>query len=156
MEPINRRLFLKRGAATVAVTSVCVCTLSGCASITKVGDTPAANPESFILKNRLLSIDLTKETKLREVGGAVKIKHDDIPDGIIVAHVEENRFEIASLACTHRGVEVEYDASVKNFQCASLGGSTFTLDGTNVSGPAERPLKKYDAILDNDTLSVKI
>ena len=156
METINRRVFLSSGIVAVAVTSVCLCTLSGCATITKVGNTPEANPESFTLQGRTLSIDLSKEPILSKVSGAVKIKHEAIPDGIIIARVEDKKFEIAALACTHRGVEVEYDASEKNFQCASLGSSTYTLDGLNLKGPAKKPLKIYDATLQSNILRIII
>ena len=156
MVKLNRRQFLKKSAMTIAVTSTCLCNLNGCATITKIGNTPAIIPESFTLTNNILTIDLSKETILSKVGGAVKIKHSDIPDGMIIAHVEDNRFEIASLLCTHRGVEVEYDHSQNNFKCASLGGSTFAIDGNNISGPAEKPLKEYEAVLKNSVLIIKI
>ena len=69
METINRRLFLKTGAVTAAVTSACLCTLNNCATITKVGNTPAAKADSISMKDGILSIDLTKETTLSGVGG---------------------------------------------------------------------------------------
>lgn len=156
MENMNRRQFIKKGAMAVAVTSTSLCHLGGCAAITKIGSTPAVNSDSFSYADSILKIDLSKEPILNEISGAVKIKHDDIPDGIIIAHVAENKFEIASLLCTHRGVEVEYDHAEGNFNCASLGNSTFSLDGKNISGPADKPLKEYDAVLENDILIINI
>lgn len=156
MENFTRRQFLTKSAMTIVVTSTCLCSLNGCATITKIGDTPEINPESFTLADNILKIDLSKEANLNKTGGAVKIKHADIPDGMIIAHVEDNRFEIASLLCTHRGVEVEYDPLENNFKCASLGDSTFGFDGKNLSGPAEKPLKEYDAVLKNSLVFIKI
>ncbi|MBT6615143.1 MAG: hypothetical protein HOB38_23825, partial [Deltaproteobacteria bacterium] len=138
MEHANRRQFIKKSTTAVVVTSACLCglgSLSGCATITKVGDTPAINPGSFSLSDNILTIDLAKETTLREIGGSVKIRQAELPDGIIIAHVESNRFEIASLFCTHRGVEVEYNNAEHSFTCASLGSSKYTMDGENISGP---------------------
>jgi Rieske Fe-S protein len=157
MEKVNRRRFLKSSA--VVVTSACLCGMggmSGCATITKVGNTPAIDPASFTFSNGILNIDLEKETTLAMVGGSVKIRHTDIPEGIIIAHVEQNQFEIASLLCTHRGVEVEYDPEKKNFTCASLGSSTFTLDGDNIKGPADKPLRAYDADLNDSRLVIRL
>jgi len=130
--------------------------LSGCATFTKVGDTPAIDPASYTLADNILTIDLSRETGLSKVGGSVKVKHADIPDGIIIAHVDTDEFEIASLLCTHRGVEVEYDHGKKNFQCASLGGSRFSMGGRRVSGPAEKPLKGYDAVLTDSRLKIRL
>ena len=156
MKNITRREFIKTSAVTVAVTSTCLCGLTGCATITKIGDTPSVAPESFILRADTLTVDLSKEPILSKVGGAVKIRDAAIPDGIILAHVEEQRFEIASLLCPHRGVEVEYDHKNRQFECASLGSSTFTLDGANISGPAGKPLKAYEAFLKDSVLTIKI
>jgi Rieske Fe-S protein len=156
MGNLNRREFLKKGAIAVAVTSTSLCSLGGCAAITKIGGTPAVNDESFTFIDNVLKIDLSKEPILNQVGGAIKIKHASIQDSLIIAHVEKNKFEIASLLCTHRGVEVEYDHEESNFNCASLGNSTFSLDGKLLSGPADEPLKEYAAVLENSVLSIQI
>lgn len=159
MGEIGRRQFIKKSTATVVVTSACLCGLGGlggCATITKVGDTPAINPGAFSFADGVLNIDLAKETKLAGIGGSVKIKHADITDGIIIAHVAESQYAIASLLCTHRGVEVEYDHDQNNFTCASLGSSTFKMDGGNIDGPAENPLKSYEAAFSGDLLTIKL
>ncbi len=156
MENINRRQFLKKSAVAIAVTSTTLCGLGGCATITKIGSTSDAKPGSIKFKDNILTIDLSKEPILSKVGGAVKIKHADIPEGMIIAHVEDNRFEIASLSCTHRGVEVEYDHAKKNFECASLGSSTFSLDGRNISGPADKPLKEFEAVIKDGLLIINL
>jgi len=156
MNKINRRQFLKKSAMTLAVTSTCLCDLNGCATFTKIGNTPDIAPESFTLADNTLTIDLSTEPVLSKVGGAVKIRHTALPDGMIIAHVEDNRFEVASLLCTHRGVEVEYDHAQNNFECASLGSSTFSFDGNRISGPAKKPLIEYEAVTTNSTLIIKI
>ena len=156
MGKFNRRQFLKKGSIKIAVTSTCLCGMNGCATITKIGNTPAINPDAFTLTNNLLTIDLSKEETLSKVGRAVKIRHSDIPQGVIIAHVAEQRFEVASLLCTHRGVEVEYDQESANFKCASLGGSRYGIDGENLSGPASEPLKKFEATLRDGMLRIEM
>ena len=64
--------------------------------------------------------------------------------------VGESSFVAASIKCTHRGVEVEYQPGEKRFECASLGSSTYGLDGANLGGMAKTPLKVYSASLDPD------
>lgn len=156
MVEYGRRQFLKKGATTITVTSTCLCSMTGCATFTKIGSTPSINPDSFTLTNSILTIDLSKEIILSKVGGAVKIRHSDIPDGVIIAHVDEQRYEVTSLLCTHRGVEVEYDQELTNFTCASLGGSRYGIDGKNLSGPAGEPLKEFEASLKDGILTIKI
>ena len=156
MEGIDRRQFLKESAVTVVVTSTCLCGFSGCATFTKIGDAPAITPEALSQKGKDLVIDLSKEPILSQVGGAVKIRQEDIPSGIIVAHTQENTFAIASLLCTHRGVEVEYDHKKQKFECASLGSSTYTLAGKNIGGPAEKPLQAHEATLQGTILTIRL
>jgi Rieske Fe-S protein len=156
MREMERRRFLKNGAKAVVVTSTCLCGLNGCATFTKIGDTPSINTGSFQFKNNILEIDLSKESNLNQVGGAVKITHSDIPKGVIIARTEESGFAVASLHCTHRGVEVEYNHKQKKFRCASLGGSKYGLDGKNLGGPAGKPLEKYNAELDGEILRIRI
>lgn len=156
MGECSRRQFLKRGTVRLAVTSTCLCGINGCATITKIGDTPSINPDAFTLTKNILTIDLSKEAILSKVGGAVKIRHSDIPNGVIIARVAEQRFEVASLLCTHRGVEVEYDQEQTNFKCASLGGSRYGINGKNLSGPASEPLREYEATLRDGVLRIEI
>jgi Rieske Fe-S protein len=130
--------------------------LNGCATITKTGNTPAIDPDAFAVADNVLTIDLAKETSLSQVGGCAKIKHSDIPDGIIIVRTDSDRFAIASSLCTHRGVELEYDHAQNRFKCPSLGASTFSMNGKNTGGPAKKSLKSYEASLRNDILTIRL
>ncbi len=156
MVDIDRREFLIQGATTVLVTSTCLCGLGGCAAYTGIGNTPAAAPGSVALNGNVLTVKLAAEPALSNVGGAVKVLDASIPEGLIIARVEENKFEIASLLCTHRGVELEYDHERARFQCPSIGRSVFAFDGARVSGPARRPIRAYDAELNDGVLTIQV
>ncbi|MBT6616321.1 MAG: hypothetical protein HOB38_29785, partial [Deltaproteobacteria bacterium] len=43
-----------------------------------------------------------------------------------------------------------------SFTCASLGSSKYTMDGENISGPAKKPLKSYEAALTNGNLVIRL
>jgi Rieske Fe-S protein len=156
MPDMKRRDFLKASAAAVMVTSTCLCGLNGCATFTKTGNTMAIKPEALGRKGNKLLIDLSREPLLARVGGAVKIINEHIPQGIIVAHTEDNTYHIASLLCPHRGVEVDYYHKNKRFECASLGSSTFALGGGNIKGPAKKPLQIYEASVQGNILAITI
>ena len=156
MVDFERREFVKKSAATITVTTACLCGLGACAAYTGISKTPAAAAGSFTLSDGTLIIDLEKEPALQQIGGAVKILDAGLPDGLIIARVAENRYETASLHCTHRGVELEYDHGKTRFQCPSIGSSAFALDGTRVSGPARRSLVAYDSALDGDKLTIRL
>jgi Rieske Fe-S protein len=153
---MNRRQFLKKNAYTIAVGSTSLCALNSCATLTKVGATTTVNQDAVDINDNQLRIDLSKEPTLSNVGGAVKIQDKAIPEGIIIARVEKDRIEIASLRCTHRGVELEYDQNNNRFECPSLGHSKFSLDGKNLSGPAKHPLKNYRASVKDGILIINL
>ena len=156
MDNVSRREFVKKSAKITALTTVCLCGLEGCATYSGVGSTPSVDPAALDFSDNTLTIELAREPNLGSIGVAVKVIRPDLPDGMIVAHVDTDRFEAVSLACTHRGVEVEYDHDMTNFQCASIGNSMFAIDGENISGPARRPLTNYDAILENGNLIIRM
>ena len=155
MKTIKRREFLKSASAAVVVTSVCLCGFSGCAAITKTGDTPPINPDAFALIGNDIIIDLSKESTLSKVGGAIKIKSEKVQPGIIIAHTAENEYVVVSLLCPHRGVEVEYNHKKQKFECASIGSSTFSLEGKYEDGPAHDSLKKLNSRLEGTKLSIR-
>ena len=155
---IKRREFLVGGALTVAGAGVCMCGLNGCSTITGVGDTPPVEKESYNIEAPAskMVVYLDKIPELSDVGGAVKIVDESLGDNIIIARTGENEYVTASLHCTHRGVELEYDHERKLFKCSSAGGSKFTLDGKNAGGPAESPLRIYGNTVEGNTLIISL
>ncbi len=153
---IHRREFLQQGATVVTVVSVCLCGLNGCATYTGISETPAAQPDAIAYDGAVLSIDLATEPMLQQIGGAVKVRNADMPDGLIIARVAENQYAVASLLCTHRGVELEYDHDKARFRCPSLGSSVFNLEGVRESGMARRPLNSYETAVEAGRLKIRV
>ena len=54
-------------------------------------------------------------------------------------------------ACTHLGCAYHWDAGKSNFLCP-CHGSEFALDGTVLSGPAPRPLDRFEIKVENARL----
>lgn len=62
---------------------------------------------------------------------------------------QEDAFHVISAACTHLGCTVQWKLDRKTFDCP-CHGSRFQADGTNVAGPAPRPLAWYTTALSPD------
>ena len=152
MAKISRRKFISEVAA--AGTGACVCGLSGCATFTMIGSTPPIPSGSYSLDNNQIRVTLDKVAELGKVGGAVKITNTKLPQPIIVARVAGSEYVALSIKCPHRGVEVEYEHDAKKFRCASLGHSTFALDGALLKGLASRSLKRFEAKLEPNSLVI--
>lgn len=127
----------------------CVCGLGGgCATFTKVGNTPAIAAEAYAVEGKTLKVSLDKTPALVGVGGSVKIIDARLPTPLIIGRIGETEYAVVSLLCPHRGVEVEYKHADKQFRCASLGHSKFGTDGKLKKGLTKKSLSRYTATLD--------
>ena len=150
MEEETRRAFLGRSAVLVIGTTSCLCGLGGCATFTKIGNTPPIPEDaySFEAEGSRLEIDLGKVPELAEPGGSVKIRDSALPEPLILARAADGTYLVASIECPHRGVEVEYRPEKAEFECASLGSSNFAADGSRLNGPAKQPLRSFQTSFD--------
>jgi len=156
---ISRKAFLAGGAtaAAAAAAGVCLCTKTGWATISGVGATADIAHDAYdVVEDKSIRIRLDRVPELALVGGSVKILDSNIDDSLIVARIAEDVYVATSINCTHRGVEVEYQADDKCFKCASLGGSRFKTNGEKIRGFAEDPLKTYPVFSEGNILVVQL
>lgn len=155
MKRVTRKEFLI-GSATVA--GACMCGgLSGCATITKIGNTPQIEASAYSIGNgHILQLSLEKSPQLASVGSSGKIIDAELGDSLIIARVADTEYVANSIKCTHRGVEVEYHHDKRNFKCASLGGSEFALDGSSLGGFGKDPLKTYPVSIAEGVLTIDL
>ena len=146
----TRRQFLGRSAVIVIGTTSCLCGLGGCATFTKIGNTPSIPEDAYEFEagSNRLEIELGKVPQLAEAGGSVKIRDSALPEPLIVARATDGSYLVASIECPHRGVEVEYQPETGEFECASLGSSQFAADGSRLGGPAKDPLRAFRTSFD--------
>ena len=157
MKKISRKAFLVGGATAVAAAGACLCTKTGRATLSGVGDTPNIAPDAYnIGQDKSMRIRLDRVPELALDGGSIKILDSNIDDSLIVVRITEDVYVASSIKCTHRGVEVEYQADAKCFKCASLGGSTFKTSGEKVHGFAKSSLKTYPISTEGNTLVVRL
>ena len=158
MKKISRKAFLVGGAtAAAAAAGACLCTKTGWATISGVGDTPNIAPDAYdIGEDQCIRIRLDRVPELACNGGSVKILDSTIDDSLIVVRIEEGVYVASSIKCTHRGVEVEYRAQDQCFKCASLGGSTFKTSGEKIRGFAKSSLRTYPVLTEGNTLVVRL
>lgn len=156
MKKISRKAFLVSGA-TAAAAGACLCTKTGWATISGKGDTPNIAPEAYdIGEDKSIRIRLDRVPELAIIGGSVKILNPNIDDALIVVRTADDMYVASSIKCTHRGVEIEYQADEKCFKCASLGGSTFKTNGEKIGGFAKGDLKTYSVSVEGDGLVVRL
>lgn len=102
-----------------------------------------------VLSAKKYALKLDKAQKLKKVGGSalLKIKKREI------LFVRESAEVVRAIAptCTHRKCIVEYDEKLNKIVCP-CHGSQFDLDGKVLSGPAEEPLRTFEASLKGERI----
>jgi len=152
MKRVTRKEFL---IGSAAVAGACMCGLSGCATITKVGDTPQIESSAYSIKEGpSVQLSLEQSPQLASVGGSGKIIDAELGDSLIIARIAETEYVVTSIKCTHRGTEVEYHHDKGKFKCASLGGSEFALDGSSLGGFGKDPLTSYPVSVAEGMLTI--
>jgi len=80
-----------------------------------------------------------------------------VRDGVIVVRVEAatavSSFIAFQVECTHAANPIIWNQSARQFNC-NLHGSVFSITGSVVNGPANRPLKAYNLSLNGNLLRI--
>ena len=72
---------------------------------------------------------------------------------VIMVRTEDDRIRAFSAVCTHLGCTVEYKPDLRQFRC-NCHGSVFDMNGTNIAGPAPKPLAAYRVDIRQDDIIV--
>jgi cytochrome b6-f complex iron-sulfur subunit len=74
---------------------------------------------------------------------------------VLVARLSNGEWSAVSAVCTHLGcsVKLDRDGNEDVFAC-NCHNSKFSLDGTNLSGPAPLPLRRFDVEVKGDRVIV--
>jgi len=78
-------------------------------------------------------------------------KIEDPPMFIIAEN--ETPVKVLNSHCTHMGCVVNFDANAKRFVCP-CHGSQYNIDGTNIRGPAKKPLHSESFKVEKDKIVV--
>ena len=73
---------------------------------------------------------------------------------IILANTPDG-FKAISTTCTHLGCQVHWESSKNVFICP-CHNAFFDTNGNTISGPAPKPLERYDVVLNNDNIFVML
>lgn len=140
----QRRNFIISSASSL------LCVLCGAGLVSSLASCNAVEEGEPVL-------DLTKETKLQTVGGAVRKRFARINHGeaIFVIRESESRFVAYAAQCTHQGVELQLPKNGM-MKCPNHGSQFRTLNGMVLDGPAYAPLRSFIVQYDEQTHRVTI
>ena len=145
----SRRKFIKELAVGLGYVAVGSFTLSSVTSCTGAVNPTSSNP------NATIAIDITRpENKaLAAVGGTIAIKGNELDSsGMLIERTGDNTVAAFSRTCTHRGCTLpNFSNGISSCPCH---GSQFNTSGKVVKGPASRPLKRYNASITGNIITI--
>ena len=102
-----------------------------------------------LARPKKVAIHLDKFDTLKPVGGSVVVRVKDTE--LLLVHDAEGSIRAFDPTCTHLKCAVAYRPVDRRLVCP-CHASTYDLDGVVLGGPAPRALRRYDAVLKDDTI----
>ena len=103
-----------------------------------------------------LTLDLSKLPEIGDLGGAVRIEGEVLPEPIVIIYGEDGNYYAFKNACTHAGRMIDPVAGTMTLECCSVSGSTFDYQGNVLSGPAEGALTSYPLVVEQEQLVISL
>ena len=155
MKQLTRREMMK--STVLATGTLCTCqVLDAYAAESDCCNTPDLEPDSFLVTDRNIEIDLLQAHCLEHAGHAAFISIPEARIEMIVVHVDKGEFVALDRFCTHGRQVLSYNQQRQLLQCNNYNHSLFELDGSVYKGPAPTPLRSYPVTLEQDTLNIRI
>lgn len=146
----DRRFLLWRlsiiGTALAVVIGVPACLYSG------------SLPNSWYRNLTGQQLNPQESTSIARLGlltdfAAIGVYQTSQGDGCWVVRLPENKLIAVNANCTHDGCATSCIAKNGPYGCPCCG-SKFQMDGTTLSGPAERPLERFKIYIEKDSVLV--
>lgn len=121
--------------------------MPGCSAKSSLGTASAARCTGGFC----IDLRVAANAPLRSVGGGLLLETGG--DRIAVVRQSATQIAAVSALCTHEGCLNELDASTSTFDCP-CHGSSFSLSGNVLRGPASIALRVYTASIAGDVVTV--
>lgn len=142
---LDRREFLKQMGWIAAAGAPVLLSAAGCA--------PSLQTYRVVPHNGTITLSLSTYPELQTVGGGISLSVPQGEDPILLVRSGNESFAALSPVCMHLGCTVRKESMF--FRCP-CHGSTYTLEGEVVRGPAQRSLQRYPVLVSEDTIMIQI
>tara|TARA_B100001540_G_scaffold307994_1_gene322026 strand:+ start:1607 stop:2098 length:492 start_codon:yes stop_codon:yes gene_type:complete len=149
--PCSRRKFVLdalTGIGTVSIGSFIIVNQAACSS-----DANPVSPNGQGL-SFMVDMSLSENSALQVVGGTIALPSNPIDShGMLLYRKSEDIMKVYSRNCTHANCTIDAYSSSGVSLC-SCHGSRFDLNGNVIDGPAEDPLKQYNATISGNIVTI--
>ena len=147
---MDQKGFSRRDVLQLGVVAGTLSACGGCATTGARKADVVAPQETGVLR-----LGEAPSAKLRQPDASLRVSLAETSDKVLVIRARDGSLHAVSSKCTHRGCDVGYDKDAGRIVCP-CHRSEFALDGGNVKGPAQRPLRRYDVTLDGDRIVIDL
>lgn len=140
---MQRRQFIK--------SSCNACLLAGAGYL--LSELAACSPAYSIIKTEIVNDEIQVPLASLSQSALQLVRPKGWLYDIAVQRKQDNTYEALLLQCTHQNNQL---APNGNGYTCDLHGSKFDKDGKVIKGPAEKPLKQYKTIINNDKLLIHL
>jgi len=149
----SRRDFIKdiaKGVSYVTVGSLVVSQFNACNDESNPASSSNGNNSDATIT---IDISLAINNSLKNIGGSIIISGNNIDEnGMLIIRTGESSVTALSRTCTHQGCILPiFQSGSSRCPCH---GSRFDTLGNVLNGPATTPLKKYNATIDGNIITI--
>jgi nitrite reductase/ring-hydroxylating ferredoxin subunit len=160
---IQRRDFLKLTGVVGGAFLLTSCSkISDLVTEVTLGATQTSLPQiegAWSYSEGTLKLDLTKLPEISDLGSAVRIEGDVLPDPILVVLGEDGNYYAFKNVCAHAGRMIDPVAGTMTLTCTSIvckDLSKYDYQGNVLSGLAQGPLTSNSLSVEDDQLIITV
>ena len=110
-----------------------------------VCQTKPLSSDLWSLEEDKVRVKLSQMPEPLQKGGAVYLKGQGLDKPILILRTEDDQYLAFANRCTHLlGRKLDPVPGESVLRCCSIFHSTFDLEGNRFSGPARKPLTRYE------------
>jgi cytochrome b6-f complex iron-sulfur subunit len=119
-------------------------------------DTKPLSPDHWELQGNKAVVRIREVPELQGPGGAVYLRGKGLGTPVLIVRGDDGSYNCFSNRCTHMGRRLDPVKGKPVVRCCSVGHSTFDDQGSQLSGPARKPIQVYSSHVENDELVITI
>jgi len=119
-------------------------------------ETRPLSPRHWELQGNRATVRIKDVPELQRPGGAVYLQGEGLEAPVLIVLGDDGNYQCFSNRCTHMGRRLDPVKGKPLIRCCSVMHSTFDRGGSNLSGPAKKPILAYSSHVENDELVIVI
>lgn len=114
------------------------------------------NNECWTFTDGALAIDLSRAPELANLGSAIRIEDESLPERVLLVHGDDDVFRAYKNECVHGKRRIDPVPGAGTLQCCSVNKTTYDYSGTKLRGPVDGELTVYPVAVNEQQLTINL